>query len=144
MSRLLHVIPDTDMRARHEGLREFAKKRGVRWKSLRPGDIVAFLNTKRDRVMVLGVLDEEDSFGLMGYYRSPHGRVAPEAIQYIPEVFGGGRFDMNAATRKALTEILERKEKRKRKRLGRVAARNRGDGITAHERELEIEGSKQS
>lgn len=113
MSRLLHIIADTDMRARHEGLSVWAKKNGVKWKNLKPGDIVAFLNTKRDRVMVLGVMDEADSFGLLGYYRSPHGRVMPEAIQYIPKVFGGGRFDMNEATREALVELLEKKKRAK-------------------------------
>jgi len=124
MSRLLHIIPDTDMRARHEGLADWAKKNGVRWKNLKPGDIVAFLNTKRDRIMVLGVLDEEDSYGLLGYYRAPHGRVMPEAIQYIPKVFGGGRFNMNEATREALTEILERKA-RKRKKATSIAKKRR-------------------
>lgn len=111
MPKLLHVFLDADMRCRHEGLFKFMKTNRVNPKTLRPGDIVAFLNRRKDRLMVIGVLDEENSYGVLAYYRSPSGRVAAEAIQYIPKVFGGMGLDMGEAVRKSLIDILSRKGK---------------------------------
>lgn len=105
--KLLHVFSDTDMRKRHEGLMDYAKEQGV--KSPKAGDVLAFLNAKRDRIIVLSFIDEKDCFGVMGYYRSPHGRVPMEAIQYIPQAFGGEGFDMNKAIRAGLVELLSKK-----------------------------------
>lgn len=110
MTRLMHVFWDVDMRGRHEALAEHAKKeRKFNIEKLNPGDMMAFINRARDRIIVLAGVDEKDSYGVLGYYRSPHGRIDPHAIQYIPSAFSGGRLDMNEALRKSLTERLAKK-----------------------------------
>lgn len=109
MSRLLHVIEEADMRCRQEGLLDQAKKKGVNVAGLKPGDIVAFLNTKKDRLMVITMLPEKDSVGYLGYYRSPHGRVPPEAIEFIPRAMGGEGFQMNKAIRAGLVKLLAKR-----------------------------------
>jgi hypothetical protein len=108
-SRVLHILENTDMRARHEGLRDFAKKNKVDISKMNEGDIVVFLNAKKDRLMCLVVLPEEETFGFLGYYRSPHGRVPPEALEFIPRAFGGSGFNMNASIRAGLTKLLAKK-----------------------------------
>ncbi len=110
MSRVLHVIEETDMRCRQEGLLDQAKKKnGVRADELKPGDIIVFLNTKKDRLMVLTMLPEAESVGFLGYYRSPHGRVPPEAIEFIPRALGSDGFQMNKAIRSGLEKLLAKK-----------------------------------
>lgn len=97
------------MRCRQEGLWEQAKKGGVRINEIRPGDIVAFLNTKRDRLMVMTLLPEKDSVGFLGYYRSPHGRVPPEALEFIPRALGAEGFNMTKAIRSGLLKLLAKR-----------------------------------
>lgn len=109
MGRLLHVIEDADMRCRQEGLIAQAKANKVDMASLKPGDIVAFLNTKKDRLMVMTMLQEEDSHGFLGYYRSPHGRVPPEALEFIPRALGVDGFQMNKAIRAGLAKLLAKR-----------------------------------
>lgn len=106
MSKLLHVIENADLRGRHGSLLEQAKKEGVKVDDWKPGDIVAFLNTKKDRLVVMTMLPEEDSHGLLGMYKSPHGRVPAEAIEFIPLAFGGEGFQMNKAIRAGLEKLL--------------------------------------
>lgn len=108
-SRLLRIFWDIDFRNRHDGLKEIMKKEGVDWKKIKPGDLVAFVNTARDRVIVLAPVDEEDTHGVMGYYRSPHGRIDEYAFQHIPEAFGGGRLDMKGAIKKAVMQKVPKK-----------------------------------
>lgn len=108
-TRLLHVFWDVDMRARHEGLTMLAKKEGLDVKKLKPGEMCCFLNRKQDRLMVLAGVNEEDTYGVLGYYRSPHGRLDQMAIQYIPEAFGSEGLDMKAAIRKALEARIKPK-----------------------------------
>jgi hypothetical protein len=104
--RLVYVFFDQDMRCTHEGLnRRMKKELGDNFK-LQPGMISAFINRKKDRVMVLAGLKEADTFGVMGYYRSPHGRVDSGAIKFIPDAFDGGSFNMDRAIQKVIIEKL--------------------------------------
>lgn len=113
MKKLFRVIPDTDMRCRHQGLLAQALAAGVKKKDLKAGDILAFINGAKDRVMALAILEEEDSYHVLGYYRSPHGRVAPESIEFIAEAFGADGLDMDQAIRKGLEKLLGNRRARK-------------------------------
>jgi hypothetical protein len=114
MARLLYVVSDADFRCRHEGLWLQAKKAGARQDSMKAGDIVAFLNTRKDMIATIAITGEKDSLGVLSFYRSPHGRVEPHAIQYIPECLGArGDLDMSKATRKALDEVMPKARRSK-------------------------------
>lgn len=107
MSRIIHVFYDQDMRCRHDGLAKRAREeREFDVRDLRPGDVLCFINAKRDRLIALAGLDEENSHGVLGYYRSPHGRIDERAVQYIPQAFSGGTFKMKTAIKKALHDRL--------------------------------------
>lgn len=111
-NRIMHLFFDTDMRGRHEALAERAKQeRKFNISTAKPGDLLVFINRSRDRVMVLAGTGEEDGFGVLAYYRSPHGRIDMNAIQYIPQALSGGELKMDRATCKALKVKLERKRK---------------------------------
>lgn len=114
MAKLLIVIPDSDMRCRHAGLWLQAKREGISQKDLRKGDIIAFLNSAKDMIATIAVTGEADSLGVLSYYVSPHGRVEPHAIKFIPECMGAsGELDMTKATAKALAELIPVKRTRK-------------------------------
>lgn len=117
MSKLLHVFFDTDFRCRHAGLAARAKKESkFDIDDLGPGDMLVFINAARDRVMVLAGLDEDDSHGVLGYYRSPHGRIDLEAIQYIPDAFAGGNLRFESALKKSLIERLSKPRSKPKKK----------------------------
>jgi len=110
MTKLLHVFFDTDMRGRHEALDARAlEDRKFDVKKLKPGDVLCFINTKQDRLMLLSGVNEQDTFGILGYYRSPHGRIDLKCIGYIQESFGGSaEVTMQEALRKRLDKHISR------------------------------------
>jgi hypothetical protein len=107
--RLLHVIENSDLRCRHAGLREWAKKQGADFSKFQPGDIVAFLNVEKTHLAVLVMLPEAESLGFLGNYKSPHGRVPPEALEFIPRAMGADGFRMNRAIKAGLQKLLFKK-----------------------------------
>ena len=109
MPRLLRVIPDISMGCRHVGLVKQMKSHGVEFAKLKQGDVIALLNRAQNILCVMAVLPEADSFGFLGQYKSPHGRVPLEAIEFITASMGGGGFDMNKATKMGLEKLLGRK-----------------------------------
>ncbi len=107
--RLMHIFWDVPMNGRQPALMKVAKKAAdVTLDDLKTGDMLCFINRKLTRLATLTKVNEADSFGVLGYYRSPHDRrINPRAIRYIPESFGSkGEIDMDRATRKALLTQL--------------------------------------
>lgn len=106
MARLCYVVPEINMIGQHRSLLKQMKDRGIDFTKMKPGDVVALINRKENLLRVMSVLPEKDSFGLLASYRSPHGRVPPEALRFIPEALGGGAFDMSKAIRMGLEKLL--------------------------------------
>ena len=107
MGRIVHLFLEQDMRCTQPGLVARAKaERDFDIADLKPGDVLAFLNAKCDRIKVIAGIDEEDSYGVMGYYRSPHGRIDEGAVQYIADAFKGGAFKMTTAIKRSLHNKL--------------------------------------
>lgn len=113
MARIIHVFFDVDMRAGQAGLAEVAKKGGKSVKKLQPGEFVCFLNSQKTIIKVLAPTGEADSFGILSQYRSPHGKIDLNAVDYIPAAFGAGSFNMNKALRMSLEAKIGKKRERK-------------------------------
>lgn len=112
MARLLYIVSDADLRCRHDGLWLQAKKLGASPDKMKKGDVVAFLNSNKNMIAIIAITGEEDSKGVLSYYVSPHGRVEPNAIRFIPECLGArGEMNMTAATRSALEELIPEKRR---------------------------------
>lgn len=103
--RLLHVIQNADMRCKQPGLLRIAESIGVPMDQIRAGDILAFLNRKQDKLVLLSFMENHPT-PVLGYYVSDTGRIAPEAIQFIPEAFGSNGFKLQGAIQKGLEALL--------------------------------------
>lgn len=110
MPKLVYVVPDINMGSRHLGLIKQMKDRGIEFNKMKNGDVVALLNRRESIVCVMAVLPEKDSFGFLGMYKSPTGRVPLEAIQFIAQSLGGSGLDMSKAIRLGLEKLLGKKE----------------------------------
>jgi hypothetical protein len=87
----------------HDALSHVALKEGIDPFKLPDGQILMFLNRKRDKLKILGKQGI-----VVGYLKMPQGeKIAPHAIQYIPQCFGSsGAIDYSAALKKALLTKL--------------------------------------
>lgn len=106
--RIKVLIQGVHMGLGHDGLARLLKKSerqggaDIDLHELAPGDLVMCINTQGDKMKVIG------HKGLvLGYLKLPNKRkIMAEAIQFIPETFGGEGFDYDAAVRRALTTRL--------------------------------------
>lgn len=107
MAKLLHVLVGADMRCRQNGLIGWLKVvHKIDLEDLSPGDMIVMLNNKKSYLALIAILPEKESYQFVGYYKSPHGRVPLDALKYIANSIGSSGFNMNAAIRKGLEEIL--------------------------------------
>lgn len=114
MNKLLYIFFDTDMRAQHDGLTERAKKEAkIKVQDLAPGSLLCFINRRRDRIKVLAGCAEQNSHGVLGYYKSPSGSIDIQSLQFIPEAFDGNRLTYDSMLRETLLERLEPKKRKK-------------------------------
>lgn len=107
-NRLLRIFFDVDFRCQHTGLKRHMMKRGLNVNDLEPDDMVIFINTAKNKVRALKMTPEPNSWGVLGYYRSPgNSKIDYRALKYIPQVFGAaGNIDMDNATLKVLEKEL--------------------------------------
>ena len=87
----------------HDGLRTFLKKYAkLDLDSLEEGDLVMCINKHGDKLKVIG------HRGLvLGYLKMPgNAKIMKEALQWIPNTFGGSGFDYDAACKKVLEKRL--------------------------------------
>lgn len=106
-NNLVRIFFDVDFRCGHEGLKKMMMKKGLNTADLEEDDMVVFVNSAKNKLKALKMLPEANSFGVLGYYRSPRGRIDLRAIMYIPQAFGAtGAINMDAATQKLLEREL--------------------------------------
>lgn len=106
------MIDNTHMGMGHVGLHAFCLKNfEMDLTKLKPGEVVVFLNRTKDKMKLIGA-----SGKCLAYLRQPRGeRIDLDAIQYLPQAFGGQGFDYDAALRKSLLAKLSNKYDRKAK-----------------------------
>ncbi len=101
-ARIRKLVENVHMGLGHEGLAKLLKRAGINVNSLAEGDLIMCLNTKGDKLKVIG------GRGLViGYLRMPRSqRIMKEALQYIPRTFGASGFDYDAACKTSLEKRL--------------------------------------
>ena len=102
--RLIAILWGTDMRLAHDGLLAEATGKNKALALLKPGECIAFVNEKRDRIKLLA--GSNHGYPVLGYFRSKTGRIDVQAIQFIAQAFNGSRIDYNAALKKSLLKRL--------------------------------------
>jgi hypothetical protein len=98
--RIVQLILNADMRFRHNGLSDLAKKAGVEVENLSEGHFVVFINAKRNYLALYGARN------LLACLKLNRGHIDMEIIQTIPKIFmSKGRIDYDHA----LQILLEKK-----------------------------------
>lgn len=103
--RLIQAFRDIDMRLAFDGLTDVCKKAGIELKSLKPGEYVAFFNSKRTYLKLA------TANNVIASRRMDHGRFYDlTCINGIIEAFQNtGKIDYDKVLRNKLTEMLGRK-----------------------------------
>lgn len=100
--RIFKLFLNVHMGLGHDGLSKIALKGKIKLQELNESDLIMFLNTKGDKLKVLGAQGK-----VVGYLRNPDKRpIMREALQYIPHTFGASGFDYDAACAAALQQRL--------------------------------------
>jgi hypothetical protein len=105
--RLKQIFTDTDMRCNHDGLYAIAKKEGIDITKLQEGEYVAFFNSRRTHLKIAA------AHYVIASKRAPDGRFYDLACitEVVRAFHNTGQVDYNAALKKRLTELLEKKRR---------------------------------
>lgn len=112
--KIAAVVGDVHMGLGHEGLeRVCTKVAKIDPAKMKEGELVFFINRARDKIKILG--RKQDTGWQLVYLKTPGGqKLMMEAIHYIPQTYGAGKFNYDEACKKALTQsLLERGRKGK-------------------------------
>lgn len=103
---LVAAISNVSMGFGHDGLKLVAKKFGFNTDKLEDHQLILFINTKRDKLKLLGAKGT-----ILGYIKMPGSRSLPAgAVQFIPQTFAGkGHIDVDAAIHKYLETKLAKR-----------------------------------
>ncbi len=125
--KIAKVFGDVHMGLGHKGLIDLCKKKFNFDISELPKDqVVFFINRANNKIKAIGAKG-----WVVGYIRPPNEqKIMLEAIQYLPETFGGGQFDYPEALRKALGKRLVSRANRLARPLEVYRAKERS-GLTA-------------
>lgn len=85
--RIAQVILNVDLRNSHDGLMAQARKEGVDFSRLQPGQYVVFINERMDKFKLLA-LSPTRRGAVVAYYKSYTGRIDREEIELLPASFG--------------------------------------------------------
>lgn len=111
MNRLLHIFWDVSMALQHDGLTELLKKNKAPLPhQLNPGEMLLFVNKRKDKFKVIAGTSETESNGVLAYYKTRGRPIDVQALKYIPEAFNGQRIEYNSALKRTLEERLNKKE----------------------------------
>lgn len=104
--RIIAVIDNVHMGMAHQGLSLLAKKFKVNLQALGQGELVLFLNRGRDKIKVMGAMNQ-----VLGYIKMPNGRKFPlAAIQWLPQTFAGnGSINLEKALEIHVTQAMEKR-----------------------------------
>lgn len=107
-NKLVHVFFDVNLGCQHDGLSLEAKKVGkIDTEDLAAGELLLFINRRRDKIKVLASIGRGPRNCVLAYWRGKDKQVLDEmAIQYIARAFDGTTINYNQALRKAIEQRL--------------------------------------
>lgn len=119
--RTIQLFTDVHMGQGHDALSRMADEQGIDAYTLPAGQILMFLNKRKDKLKILG------HKGLVvGYLKMPAGeRIALDAIQFLPQTFGAdGEINYPQALRRSLEQRLSGTPPRSTRTAARAATLN--------------------
>lgn len=111
MSCIKRVFLNVSMANRIDGLRDIAKKGGVKTSEMQTGDYVFFVNSGRDKIAALvGNGSKENDGGVMAYCKlRREQRLDMAAIRNIPKYFDGRSLNYDKALSESIDSALAKK-----------------------------------
>lgn len=115
--RIAQIILNVDLRNSHDGLMDIAKKRGVDFDKMGPGQYLVFVNDQKNRFKIFAPSPSRRG-AIILYYKSYQGRVDRDEIISVPAAFGVKKhIDINERLSNSLDESLAYKRVRVVKEL---------------------------
>lgn len=110
-TKIVLLIDNVHMGLGHDGLTAVARKFKKNPEALQDGELLMFLNRRRDKLKIMGSAGR-----VIGYLKMPKGnKIMLEAIQYIPQAFGASGINYDYALRSALQSRLVRRVEESRR-----------------------------
>ena len=101
--RVTRVFLDSDLRKSFDGLRDLADKANTNLTA--PDSSVLFINTARTKFKLLRANQ------YLVYYNNGDKRIPLEAIEHLPQAFGGTDAEMSQAIRKSIESKFSKRVK---------------------------------
>jgi hypothetical protein len=98
--KIARIFMDVDMRCNFEGMREVLKSAKIDLDTIKSDYVVILMNRRKTAFKML--VDN----AYIVYYKNGNRRIPLEAIQYIPQRFGGSEMEFNKAVEKSLKVSL--------------------------------------
>jgi hypothetical protein len=98
--KIARIFMDVDMRCNFEGMREVLKSAKIDLDTIKSDYVVILMNRRKTAFKML--VDN----AYIVYYKNGNRRIPLEAIQYIPQRFGGSEMEFNKAVEKSLRVSL--------------------------------------
>lgn len=119
--KIARIVLDFDMRCNFEGIRETLKKQKIDLDTISDDFVVILMNKANTAFKIL----VDNSY--IVYFKNNGRKIPLEAIQYLPEKFGGSEMQYNNAVRKTLQDRMARKLSGKKQVIRRPAAEQRAN-----------------
>jgi hypothetical protein len=112
--KILRVIDNVPMGRGHEGLKLIAEQVKIDVTTLKPGELVLFLNRRKDKLKTLGAPGKGKLLGPVSYIKTENGQLLTmDAIQHIVKSMNpDGTVDYDKALEAAVRHLLTRRAKR--------------------------------
>lgn len=98
--RIARVFFDVDLRCGFEGLQKVLKDHDIEAATIRPDDVIVFMNRATTAFKVL------TASKYLVYFKNGSRRVPLNAFQFLPEAFGGNGFDFNRSIKRSILQKL--------------------------------------
>ena len=99
-ARVVHWLPETDLRNSHDGLTDLAKKKlGVRVDELKIGECIMFINSSWTAFKILMPVAKDRGGGaIVLHYKHPAGhKLNPKAVLNVPRFMRGTEINYTHA-----------------------------------------------
>lgn len=99
MNKIVRVIFNADLRCSHTGLRVVADELDIQLDELRNGEVVVFVNAKKNQLKLFGPMNS-----IVHFKNKDDSKIDLRVLAQIPRFFNGKEFNYSKALKTTFTE----------------------------------------